>query len=78
MPVVSPETGRILGGNNGIVSELLFDKIEYNEAFASYKSDTRLLNRYILKWHNDGIEFMGCFHTHPISERKLSWLIRNI
>lgn len=49
MPVVSPETGRILGGNNGIVSELLFDKIEYNEAFASYKSDTRLLNRYILK-----------------------------
>lgn len=72
MPVVPPETGGILGGNNGIVSELFFDRIEYNEAFASYKPDTRLLNRCILEWYNDGIEFMGCFHTHPISERKLS------
>jgi len=72
MPIVPPETGGILGGNNNTISELFFDKIEYNEVFASYKPNISLLNRCIWKWHNVGIEFMGCFHTHPVSQRTLS------
>lgn len=56
------ETGGILGGKNGTVSKIAWDK-QIGDAY-TYSPNTEFLNAIISDWSSVGIEFMGIFHTH--------------
>ncbi|MGN1124048.1 MAG: Mov34/MPN/PAD-1 family protein [Eubacterium sp.] len=58
------ETGGILGGNNNIISEYLFDDNEFITDRYAYIPNRKFLNFHIEKWNYMGIELMGMFHTH--------------
>lgn len=71
-PSVPPETGGIIGGTNGIVTEFIFDAGIADLTRAVYTPDVNRLNECIRKWANGGIEWMGMLHSHPIGQERLS------
>ena len=70
-----PEIGGIFGSEDGgeTVSLVLIDKNEQASRCCSYIPNTQLLNSTITKWLNNGIAFMGIFHTHFGNSRLLSY-----
>lgn len=64
-PQVPPETGGIMGTNDGeIINHIIFDKgIDRNNG-GMYIPNTKLFNDFIAEWNTNGIEFRGIFHTH--------------
>ncbi len=71
-PAVPPESGGILGGKNGEVLKIAFDKSKkiYNRAI--YNPNIDYLNEIIMYWENQEIEFLGIFHTHMQCNTTLS------
>ena len=60
-----PEIGGILGGKNDIVSFFKIDIPGEKEArYCEYHPNVDYLNSCIEFWINNGIEFLGVFHTH--------------
>ncbi len=62
------ETGGILGGNRktGEVTRFYFDVRAKDTGNSFYTPNTKNLN-YIIKhrWKKQGIDFIGCIHSHP-------------
>lgn len=72
-PVLPPETGGIIGGRDGIVTSVYFDKGELsNSAPSVYSPNIMLINKVIYNWSESGISFYGIFHSHYSRDRKLS------
>ena len=71
-PDVPPETGGILGSQNGLVVDFLFDKGIIHDFPDQYVPDINRLNKKIENWINAGIEFCGIFHTHFPHGKELS------
>lgn len=72
-PPLPPETGGILGGNDGIISEIFFDQNEdIHNAPAIYVPNIGLINKTIESWERTGISFYGMFHSHYSRDRELS------
>lgn len=70
-PSAPPETGGILGGNNGIITNIVFDKCNAVLDKAIYVPNIEFLNSQINRWNVYNIDFYGIFHTH-ISDKALS------
>ena len=71
-PVVPPETGGIIGQQNGIIGFAEFDSGTLQSDCAVYIPTVEKLNPVIEKWNRSGIEFVGMFHSHPIGQETLS------
>lgn len=70
-PYTPPEIGGILGGKNGVVTDIVIDNRNAVLNKAVYIPDIDFLNSKIEEWEKQNIEFYGIFHTH-ISESTLS------
>lgn len=64
------EIGGILGGIDGIVSEVFIDIKNLNNTHCKYIPNVLLLNQVIASWEeNEQYQFVGMFHTHFIDGR---------
>lgn len=63
-PQVPPEIGGLLGGNNLIISTVIFDDGFIENSGIKYVPNINYLNQCICEWYENGIEFYGIFHTH--------------
>lgn len=74
VPASMPESGGIIGGSNGVIEVVEFDKgnIIYSEKCCFYAPDVKKLNQCIKKWKENNIDFYGLFHTHFYGVRSLS------
>lgn len=66
VPGHPPEIGGILGGQNNVISCVIFD---YGMRWQSprkchYTPDVEYLNKCIADWEERRIDFYGIFHTH--------------
>lgn len=61
---IPPEFGGALGGNDGIISFMLFDEGQNNGKGCSYSPNVDVVNMQIEQWLNAGIDFMGLYHSH--------------
>lgn len=71
-PPVPPESGGILGENNGIVCEVCLDPAKQSLTQAEYCPDAAYLNAVISGWEKADICFCGIFHTHLPEQTRLS------
>lgn len=71
-PIVPPETGGIIGQQNGIIGFVGFDSGSVQRDSAVYIPNAEKLNSVIEKWNRSAIEFVGMFHSHPIGQETLS------
>lgn len=67
---VSPETGGIVGGNDGVITNFYYDINARNEEYTYTPSLD--VNKVIREWSQYGIEFMGIIHSHPVDRQSLS------
>lgn len=73
LPKKLPETGGIIGGTNGNITTYWIDEVQKTkQSMCSYVPDTDKMNSIIEKWFNEGIEFLGIFHTHYYGVKTLS------
>ncbi len=59
-----PETGGILGGSSGVITNEHFDPGMQSERMCSYIPNVKTLNDVIKQWQQEGVLFMGIYHTH--------------
>lgn len=71
-PNVPPEVGGVLGARNDIIDSVFFDFGLHRDKMAVYTPNVDRLNKAITQWHNDGVEFLGMFHSHPKGQESLS------
>ena len=64
VPTHMPETGGMLGGQDGTVTKVVFD--------GGKDDDFTMLNSCLVEWSKSGIEFYGLFHTHFYGVSSLS------
>jgi len=64
------ETGGIIGGKDGIITEFIFDKRPGSPS--RYYPDVEKLNAAIDRWQQKGISFYGIVHTHLQNAPELS------
>lgn len=67
---VSPETGGIVGGNDGVITNFYYDINARNEE--NTYTPSLDVNKVIREWNQYGIEFMGIIHSHPVDRQSLS------
>ena len=58
------ETGGLLGGTNEQILRICFDKCKLITDSYSYIPNTEYLNQQLAIWSNEGINFLGMFHSH--------------
>ncbi len=66
-----PETGGILGINDGVVCAFYFDKNAEHQ-IGEYSPNTSDVNLKLAEWAKQGIAFAGIIHSHPNNLSKLS------
>lgn len=71
LPTPPPETGGILGGTTVSVDHIIVDT-RGNHSEGKYAPNVDFLNRCIWEWGNQGISFLGFFHTHAQNWKGLS------
>lgn len=81
MPYAFHETGGILGGKDGIITEQYTDVGNPSERACCYAPNVSLLDSVILGWQSRGTDFMGLYHTHfggaeTLSEGDTDYIIR--
>lgn len=67
------EKGGILGGEDGVVTRIAFDReTEISNRPCCYSPNVDYLNEIIEEWQNEGSSFMGLFHSHIGYSKELS------
>ena len=66
------ETGGIIGGENGVISEFIFDLGLDEKESGCYYPNTEVMNRYLSEWQQRGITFYGIVHSHLQEKEDLS------
>lgn len=56
----------------GIVCTYIHDNSDSESNKAIYVPDTVFLNQSIKKWFDEGIDFCGIVHSHPVGQESLS------
>lgn len=60
-----PETGGMLGGRDGVITEFYFDGTAERSG-VTYSPNAARLNQLLQRqWSGDGIELLGFIHSHP-------------
>lgn len=73
VPDYMPETGGMLGGQDGIITTVVFDGgKDDNLRRCHYMPNVVMLNSCLLEWSKNGTEFYGLFHTHFYGVSSLS------
>ena len=73
VPDHMPETGGMLGGQNGIITKVVFDDGKEDDfRRCHYTPNVVMLNGCLVEWSKSGIEFYGLFHTHFYGVSSLS------
>ena len=68
VPDHMPETGGMLGGQNGIVTKIVFDDGKEDDfRRCHYTPNVVMLNGCLVEWSKSGIEFYGLFHTYMVN-----------
>ena len=68
-----PETGGMLGGQDGTVTKVVFDDGKDDDfRRCHYTPNVTMLNSCLVEWSESGIEFYGLFHTHFYGVSSLS------
>lgn len=70
-PYAEKETGGIIGGRYGIVTEFVFDNGK-SDQMGNYYPDVDKLNAAIKDWQDKGISFYGIVHSHLSEQYSLS------
>lgn len=71
-PECETEIGGIIGGKDGIITHVFFDKQNRENDCYKYIPNVKLLNKVIENWFQSGIDFYGMFHSHPNNENTFS------
>lgn len=71
-PPVPPETGGIIGEQNGVICNFCCDRGNRCVDSAIYAPDIPFLNSKIQLWQRQNVNFAGMFHSHPAEQEKLS------
>lgn len=71
LALTPPETGGILGAENGVITHFEFDS-SIKSTMHYYEPDAEKLNNVIKEWHNNNICFYGVIHSHPLGNTRLS------
>lgn len=71
-PIVPPEQGGIIGGNDRVVNRYFHDSTRQSVVSAVYSPNIKLLNSKIEEWHKKDISFLGLVHSHPKNQITLS------
>ena len=71
-PLVPPVVGGIIGSRENVIDSVVFDVKHKEYDKAVYIPDTDNLNNTISQWNENGICFMGVFHSHPVDQETLS------
>lgn len=72
-PDCMPEIGGMLGGQDDIITTVVFDKGKTDDyTRCHYTPDVAMLNAYLDNWRINEIEFYGLFHTHFYGVTSLS------
>lgn len=73
VPTHMPETGGMLGGQDGTVTKVVFDGGKDDDfRRCHYTPNVTMLNSCLVEWSESGIEFYGLFHTHFYGVSSLS------
>ncbi len=72
LPEVPPEYGGIIGGQNDIIKNFVFDSGLATHNYDSYIPNVSKLNDILNEWHLKNIKFFGLLHTHRNSAETLS------
>ena len=73
VPTHMPETGGMLGGQDGTVTKVVFDDGKDDDfRRCHYTPNVTMLNSCLVEWSESGIEFYGLFHTHFYGVSSLS------
>lgn len=73
VPTHMPETGGMLGGQDGTVTKVVFDGGKDDDfRRCHYTPNVTMLNSCLVEWSKSGIEFYGLFHTHFYGVSSLS------
>lgn len=69
-----PETGGILGSRDGTTAtDVIIEKpLKTHGDYCRYEPDVSFFNTCIAEWQNQGITFIGLFHTHFANVETLS------
>ncbi len=67
-----PETGGILGSENGVITSYMPDKGLYYGKIGQYVPTVSILNKQIQEWYEQNIMFCGIYHTHYEGDIRLS------
>ncbi len=62
---VPPETGGLVGGDNGCITEVYYIYNVSDKSSFQYAPNIKLMNSVIADWMKNNIDFLGIFHTHP-------------
>lgn len=72
-PLLPPETGGIIGGQRGIITEVYFDKQnDLLTAPSIYIPNINVINQIIADWDKKNVDFCGIFHTHYSHDQEIS------
>lgn len=71
-PDFPPESGGVLGGRNGVVTQFVLDLGLTTTRDDFYIPNVEYCNDVIAMWQTIGIAFYGILHTHPENSKELS------
>lgn len=68
-PAVPPESGGLLGGRGGVITQYIAD-LGLGNGYDRYVPNVQVLNAVLAEWQKDGVQFCGLYHSHfPQGER---------
>lgn len=70
-PALPPESGGILGGQNGVITHRFPDS-GLSRMPARYAPNAAVLNAAIVRWSAEGVALYGIYHSHYPRDRLLS------
>lgn len=70
-PALPPESGGILGGQNGVITHRFPDS-GLSRMPAGYAPNAAVLNAAIARWSAEGVALYGIYHSHYPRDRLLS------
>lgn len=72
LPPVPPETGCVLGAQNGVITTYVYDAGILQCNVAAYEPQIDVLNHVIMQWSKMDVQFLGIAHSHPNGQTSLS------
>ncbi len=62
-PAVPPESGGLLGGRDGLITQYVAD-LGLGNGYDRYVPNVQVFNAALAAWQKDGVQFCGLYHSH--------------